>query len=275
MPKVNDIVKGKRQNGDIGIELEYEADNLGFTKNYWRFEEDHSLRGNSGEYVLIKPLPYEEAIKALELLSDTFKANNTVVRDTFRAGTHVHINVQELNTKQLINMIVLYVMYERALISLCREDRKGNHFCLRFQDAMGLVKILETVVSKSDLNYLASDTYRYSSLNLTSLFKYGSLEFRSMESTVDFEMLGKWIKVLLQLREASKKFKDPKELLSSASGKGFLSFAKEVFEDSWEFISHAIKEFEVQQGIWEIQSVVYSRDWDAIEHNIFINNNIF
>ena len=277
MTQVAKAFNSRPVKGEVGIELEYEGLRLaqrGF-EQHWAKVADGSLRGESAEYILSRPILRTEVDVALKELDDAFKAAKTMIADTFRAGTHVHVNVQELSAVQLINMLTLYYMYEDALLAFCRKDRTGNHFCLRTKDASAVTDLLRSFIINPSAKLFADDTYRYASLNLTALTKYGSLEFRSLESTVDWDRLKTWVKLLLALKDASMKFDDPAQILLSASGEGFDTFAKRIFGDLWETLKPLFNEDGVRESVWEIQHAVFSRDWGKVNLNIFAAENIF
>lgn len=262
---------------EVGIELEYEGHNLaqrGF-ENHWSKVADGSLRGESAEYILTTPIARKDVDASLKELDEAFKAARTNIFATFRAGTHVHINVQDLSTVQLINMLTLYYMYEDTLLAFCRQDRTGNHFCLRTKDASSVTDLLRNFILNPEARLFADDNYRYASVNLTALTKYGSLEFRSLESTTDWERLKTWINLLLCLKDASVKFGDPAQILLSASGEGFDKFGKTIFGDLWNTLDPLFDENNVRESIWEIQHAVFSREWGKVNLNIFAAENIF
>lgn len=263
--------------GEVGVELEYEGNDLPQTgfERFWTKCADGSLRGESAEYILTSPISRKDVKAALEELESSFKASKTLVKDTFRAGTHIHINVQELTLPQVINFLTIYFMFETTLIKLCREDRLGNHFCLRSRDASGLISMLYKAVTTSDTSAFSQDLYRYGAVNVTSLPKFGSLEFRALESTTDWEKVVFWVNAHLSIKDAAVSYRDPATILGEASAIGFKEFGKKVFGDSWAVLEKVYQEQDVHEGIWEIQSVVFSRDWAKANLNIFSLGNIF
>ena len=61
------LSRGKRTDGDVGIEIEVEGRRLPITEKYWRMEKDGSLRGPENmEYVLDRPMSLKDAKKALK-----------------------------------------------------------------------------------------------------------------------------------------------------------------------------------------------------------------
>lgn len=263
--------------GEIGIELEYEGSNLpkkGY-EVFWARTADNSLRGDSGEFVLRKPVSRDNLDTALGELDKAFHMSNTKIVPTYRAGTHVHINVQELSTVQLISYFVMYFMFENLLLKICSPERTGNHFCLRLRDASSLADLLAEFIKNPSIGLFQSDNYRYAALNVNSIPKFGSLEFRALESTTDWKKLTKWVDLLLALKQASTKFDNPASVLLSASGDGFEEFGKKIFGKLWGDVRDFYSEEEVRQNIWEIQHAVFSKDWTTVNLNIFAKYNLF
>jgi hypothetical protein len=279
MIKIIDVVPCKPQAGSIGVEIEVEADNMpsaDSVSTYWRLERDASLRGESGEFVLRRPLNLEDLDEAFAEITKAMKRHETKVRPTYRAGVHVHVNVQDLTPKQLIAFISLYFIFEEVFLSYCDKSRAGNHFCLRMSDASYSLDMITDAIINSNLMSLNTEDLRYASLNVTSLFKYGSIEFRALESTTDFNKIKEWAAGLNQLKEWAKTISDPSRILGEASVMGFEEFAKVVLGDSYRvFRSHAT-ETRILTGIRSIQYALYSRDWGKMDLNIFSKNkNLF
>ncbi|WEU69445.1 putative amidoligase [Pseudomonas phage vB_PaeM_Ty] len=206
--------------GDVGIEIEVEGKNLPkHFEKYWRVEADGSLRGeDNAEYVLEKPLTIKQAKLALSHLNMQYKKHQAVVDDTVRAGVHIHINVQQLNIVELYNYMTLYLILEELLVKFCGPYREGNLFCLRACDAEWLLfRLSEAARSRQFRRVLTDDNLRYGSMNVKALGTYGSLEFRAMRGTRDLNLIHKWATILLDLREAAKKFTDPKDIINGYS----------------------------------------------------------
>ena len=276
---IADLIPCPRQDGSLGVEIEIEADNLpsaASVTNYWRLERDASLRGESGEYVLRAPLSETELGIALSQLKSAMDKAGTKIRPTYRAGIHVHVNVQDLTPKQLITFISSYFMLEEVLLSFCDKTRAGNHFCLRMSDASYTLDMITEAILSSNLQVLDTEDLRYASLNITSLFKYGSVEFRALESTIDFEKVKAWAGVLNHLKEFAKTMDSPVDLLGRASERGFETFARDILGPHYKTFGKFVSEEKIRVGVRNIQYAVYSRDWSATDLNIFNKNkNLF
>lgn len=257
--------------GDVGIEIELEGDNLPSGEQvhpHWRREHDGSLRPSpdAAEYVFRKPLKAAKAKEALDLMQEKFREMGTTDCESGRAGVHVHVNCQELKLQELANFICLYLVMEDMLVRFCGEDRVGNLFCLRAADAEFLITSLHQAFSTQDLEQLNSDEFRYASMNVRSLFQYGSLEFRAMRSTLDMQVIEQWMNILLRLREVAKEYEDPAHIMFSISNEGADDFCRRVLgEYADNLIDLGGCEFEVMQNMRNIQDIAYLVDWGNVK----------
>jgi hypothetical protein len=276
--KVLDVIYLPKQIGQIGVEIEVEGYSLPQEKSvskFWRKDVDGSLKGESAEYVLKKPVSLAELDKAFEELNKGFQDYESKVENSFRAGVHVHINVQDLSTIEVMNLIFTYLFLEEVLLSYCAKSRQGNHFCLRLSDAGYLCEKLTEAVMTENLFCLDTEDLRYASINVTSLFKYGSIEFRSLESTTDFSRIKDWAKVLYNLKLFAKTVKNPSHLLSEMSVTGFTDFARQAMGDCFSIMERCVSEEKIKKGVRNIQFAVYARDWDKKNLNVFQSKGSF
>ena len=220
--------------GDVGIEIEVEALRRLPTMpddSEWRSETDNSLRGYSMEYVLRKPIKIEKVGKSIENLREYVALAKSSPKYSERAGVHIHVNVQEMTSNQVFTMAMVYYCMESSLVRFCGPDREGNHFCLRLEDADYVVDVLESALRNRNLRYLDSEDIRYASLNFCSLFRYGSLEFRAMETTPNFDKVEEWAKILVAIRNYACKLESFDQIPARISGQGPTGWAKEVLGD--------------------------------------------
>lgn len=261
-------------NGEVGIEIEMEARNafppVENTSYYWNKEHDGSLRGEYNiEYVLKKPLKIKFAIKALDKLSAELEEYDTEVEDSVRAGTHIHINVRDLTFLELWVMVTCwYVLEELLTHTMCGEGRKGNHFCLGVQDADAvLYKVTNILKGNHAFDKLKGGDLRYSALNFSSLFKYGSLEFRALRTPQNFDEIKVWMCILLAIKENSKLFRNPRQVVENFSYGGERNFLRQILgnenanivlerdPDGWER--------KMKRGVRIAQEIAYAReDWE-------------
>lgn len=266
MLKVEELYNLNPTAGDIGIEIEVEGNNLPVLNSYWKWVGDDSLRGESAEYVLKKPLSLKDSRKALKYLHKAYIESETVVHDSVRAGVHVHINVQKLTTVQLYNFITTYIILEDLLIKYCGEYREGNLFCLRTRDAELLLHTLENVAKDKNFGAFEDDLLRYASMNVCSLPKFGSLEFRAMRGTRDLDLIGDWAELLLNLKEESLKFDNPLEIMELLGEIGAESFCKRFLGTFSDKVCNDLPVGDMLlEGLTRVHPLVVFTEWSSFE----------
>lgn len=263
-----------RKDGDVGIEVEVEGTNIPIISNdTWNTTHDGSLRsGLEGvEYVLRSPKSLVDAKKALDMISKAYKRNNAQILDSIYAGVHIHVNVQKLTVRQLYTYMTAYYILEEVLVSFCGPTREGNHFCLRGKDAeFGPLEVSRAAREKR-LQILSNEDLRYGSMNPCSLFRYGSLEFRAMRSTTDFDAILKWAELLVNLRDRSITFNSPLDIVEFMSGDGATNFARQMLGENYRLFS-SIPDFEdkIYNGARMAQQIAYAADWSE-KRDVVVN----
>lgn len=264
------VIAPKRTNKDVGFELEVEGNNLLNEVAGFDVTRDGSLRGDNREYVFKRPSTQRNAKLLIKRLCKELNKECEIL-DTGRAGTHVHVNVQNLSMKELLNYITLYAVMEEVLVAYCGENREGNHFCLRLIDAQFTVDTIRRGLREGHqviLREWGSDLVRYSALNLQALQKYGSLEFRTMRSTTDSDVLIKWMEILLHLREEAKKYVNPQEIIQEFSEGGGEAFLINHLGDHSNWFINNLEDLDARlmSGMRIAQDIAYAIDWNG---NVF------
>ncbi len=237
MKKIYELLQQRSKKGDFGIEIEAEGVNLPVKDfKYWIQTNDPSLRGvypeSCCEYVLGEPVLYNEVKSAITELTDAAKEVGTQFKFSFRCSTHVHLNVQTLTEPELYSLIYLYLILEEPLMNFCGKERKHNRFCLRLQDAEYLLVYVNDLVKRGVIKSRPEEgNLRYSALNLASIHKYGSIEFRGMRGTLDLGTLSNWTTALYKLRAAAKKFGTIEAVYDAFINSDTQDFFNTVFEE--------------------------------------------
>lgn len=203
---VREIVGAK-----VGLELEIEGERLpSFVNEDWDVKADGSLRGGL-EYVFSQPLGSVNTKAALESLAQCFKDNRSVLDYSFRTSTHVHVNVSNLSLDVTKAIIVLFHLFEDEYINFCARSRKSNRFCLGMKDGDGVLHNIRGFLNTNAIPRI--DSGKYSAMNLCTLSTFGTLEFRTLEGTDNWERIYTWVRVLLALRKAGKDLGTPKAVM--------------------------------------------------------------
>lgn len=257
----------------FGIEVELEGKKVKTNKppilEHWAMHPDNSLRvhlpdAEAIEYVLRQPYNYKSTYHAMKLLFDHLNSPGVEVFPSYRTSIHVHLSCVADTYRTIFNFMTLAVIFDELLVSQNGKHRIGNNFCLRSRDAEGQI---EDVIKSIELNGTFCNLNghnRYSAINFVSLLKYGTIEFRSLECTTDFDRLVHWVNTLHRLRTMARTYKDPQEIIQSfslMSGPEFITHVlgeyafKYMKVDGWEAL--------LQQGMRLAQDLAYCSKWVA------------
>jgi hypothetical protein len=265
---VLDIFQLNEKLGDLGIEIEVEGNQKLPTEinEAWRVLNDGSLRGEAKEYVFRTPLNRDKAFAQVSYLYDFLEGK---VNDSMRAGVHVHINCQKLTMRQLFTVMAAYYCIEDLLTEDAGEERQGNLFCLRLSDAdyvnTGIMNCLAQRNIGEDGGIFFNENLRYGAMNLVSLSKFGSLEFRALRTPLNKEKVIEWADTLLTLKEnALKNFDSPAELLQNMSANGGADVVTKLLG---QYAEKQIKKPNFEESLYEsirqIQHWVFLNNWET------------
>lgn len=199
----------------IGLEHEYEGvKDSKLPKHtfadFWAEHEEGSLKDNGAEYAFATPLFGVDAYNALEWLVSHAKTSEW--KCTKRTGIHVHLDVRDLTVPQLAGTCILYAALEPILYHWIGDSRDCSHFCIPLYRAdealLGACSIIKSAIQddKEDEHSslsLASENHRYAGFNLQALFKFGSIEFRQLQTTHDLQRIVDWINIIMSLKNTA------------------------------------------------------------------------
>lgn len=218
MKKLVDLLSRVQPNPDgVGIEIEVEGRGLPRPKTspYWSVHDDGSLRGGI-EYVTEGPLPVGSTkTKALNSLYTAMKSKGTINENQDRCGIHVHVGVQNLTVEQVYVAICVSLLMDQVLLEFCGADRKNNLFCKPVRGTRSIITMLKNDYKKTAFfSTMSNDLLKYSSLNLATLTKFGTLEYRGMRFLNEASEVDEWSTELYNMVHGSvNKWKDPKEFM--------------------------------------------------------------
>jgi hypothetical protein len=214
-----------RYDGDVGIEIETEsvaAYNAPLLK-YWEAKGDGSLHDFGIEYVSKGALARGEELRNALVEWDT-KINNKfkLKPDSFSTSVHIHINFMNKSWLTLANALTTYYLMENILIRFCGPSRRSNLFCMPLCDAEGILEdVLRVVRNIGFCKYnglgIAQDIGKYAALNPCTLTRFGTMEVRSLEGTLDIDRIELWVNLLLKIVDfASVKGRKPGDIVRMA-----------------------------------------------------------
>lgn len=223
----------------VGVEVELEGKSYGDVNQsssyltLWKVVEDGSLR-NGCEFIFKEPLRGNMIINALNNL-EYWIENHRTITVSKRCGVHVHLDIRDLEPKELLNLIMIYMMTERLLFNYVNPDRIKNNYCRPLTDStfkFNMQKIIE--LSKSTdpvhhiMNYVGNECEKYAGLNLRPISTFGSIEFRMHQGTTRIKGLYEWINILFALKRTAREV-SLEELLAVYNTQGYKALLNVIF----------------------------------------------
>lgn len=184
----------------IGIEIELENVPRLTRLKYWSQVNDGSLRVDGTEFKFIKPLNGYDIIAALSELYTYLKANKVKPTFSSRTGTHIHLNLTNLDIQQASNFIYSFMHYEDLFFKIGRIkfNRKHNSYCTPLKNRDDYNQLLFYYEQGDYNNFLHNFSYnvkKYSSAYVNR--DYGTFEVRLFDSTIEPFRILNWVNLLL------------------------------------------------------------------------------
>lgn len=278
---VQSIFGNRPTKGSVGLEIEVEGnafpksedggaeeDESEFIPYQWKYVYDGSLRGfDNAEYVLVKPLEFEQVPEAVTDLWQMFTGYGSVLDESNRTSVHVHLNVQHFRLNRLAAFAGLWFCVEDLLTRWCGDHRVGNMFCLRASDAPAIVSKLRALITKGDVRGISNDDgLHYAGFNTQALAKFGSIEIRTLRGATDPEVIKKWVKILQRLYTLSESYEDdPRMVCQTFSGQPYTDFLSGILGEHTEDVVAGLSPDDVRrsvhQGVRIAQNLCFCTNW--------------
>lgn len=236
----------RRKSGLFGIELELEGINLpahGIDKK-WNVHREQNILGF--EYVTLLPLRMDAVRAEVQALEKHIEQSRGAVRNGYKAGTHIHLNVCGEPFLNIFGIIAVFALIESVMLRMCGPDRDGNHFCISGADCGDLPMWLgDTARNVSRGNWNWKPRGKYAALNTDPVGcqtdredrPKGSLEFRFFPASIDPMEIEKFCRWLYNL----------KNLVRECEDKSFMSLLDMAREQPYVFVSRIIPEINRKQ----------------------------
>lgn len=255
----NNLIHFPLQDDGIGIEVEVENHknvNYGYySDNFWTYKEDNSLRNSGIEYVTNLGLSLKHSLEALENL---FKYIPEYIESNSRCSTHIHMNILDLTQEQLLSLVMIYALSEHSLYEFAGMKRYKNIFCVPLLQS-DLFPVFKNY--SNNFIYISKHWPKYCGINLNTICKYGTVEFRQLRGTYDVSKIITWIKLLWKMKEyvisvpykeVENQFIDnPEKLIDDVFNpyERFFTASKAQIKESSAFIKSALIVGELEQDI--------------------------
>lgn len=175
----------------FGVEMEVEniRDAMQPKWPVWTAVNDGSLRNHGIEYVS-HPLTGDVLPTAIHSLCDALPKGASF---SFRTSIHVHVDVTKLDMSQVGAIIATYLPMEMLMYQFAGPSRARNNFCVPMQETDIPEMLFQWMANPAQ--YRLTDS-RYCGLNLDSVRKHGTLEFRHLAGTGDPHRIIRWCELI-------------------------------------------------------------------------------
>jgi len=249
---VSDLVLGRPparrtllQAPHYGLEIEVEngrnvklPDTLRRGSQAWRSKPDGSLRNNGIELVSA-PLPATKAPVQLRQALDCIRVGGGIA--TPRCGFHMHTNMLDHTVGNMLSYITLHMLLEPSMFAGFCPERRRSAFCVPITEyeraitwlaytadwARGEHDMPSPIINLMNFN-------KYASLNMRTLFTFGTIENRLMRMSLDDDEMLAWVNALMRLNKVSLKYNDPMEVVVGYERNGLERLQQEVLGRSIE-----------------------------------------
>jgi hypothetical protein len=175
----------------------------------WELKGDGSLRDGI-EYVFNGP---QSGATALASINGFHEAMTQARPDpTFRCSTHLHMDVRDLEMTDVSKYVLAYLILEDVFFDHCAPERRQSNFCVPFMNNDYLSnRFGRWFLSGDDDRISFNNTInwsKYSALNLQTISRFGTVEFRGSQAIVNREdmiaLMGRMASIKNFVRQADR-----------------------------------------------------------------------
>jgi len=163
----------------------------------FRIKSDYSIKGRSPGEITTPILKGKEGLEKLKYLCTTLEYCVSSVNDS--CGLHIHIDASCMSDAQIIQLMKIYQREEDAIDARMHPNRRGNN-CEYCKSLKGID--FDSATCLDDLYKLIPN--RGYKVNIYSLEKYGTIEFRHHHGTFNYEEIRSWIEFIMQMIKRAK-----------------------------------------------------------------------
>lgn len=184
-----------------GIEIEaegVEGDPYAARVYGWDAGEDGSLRYGGVEWRLNQPLAGNQLASAIDGFYGLVANDDISFHPSPRAGTHIHVNLTDQSFGMVQAMTAIMYCIDQLVFEWADDNRMWCSYCNSLNTVSS--EALRALFSDKEHEYINSHSVwpisrsdRYYGFNITSLFKFGTLEFRYFPTTTDGSKLWEWV----------------------------------------------------------------------------------
>jgi hypothetical protein len=171
----------------VGIEVELEHVPYPPKVDKWVQHADDSLKVEGIEYTILTW--HEHAKNNLQNLFSSIRPNIST-----RCSVHVHINALDMSLENIKTFLLYYMVFEKALYNYSGKRWK-NIFCVPLNTWYFNLKNEDSFFNFKEI------WSKYAGLNLETLFRHGTIEFRQMTGNTNALYITTWINMIVNLKK--------------------------------------------------------------------------
>ncbi len=124
-------------------------------------------------------------------------------------SVHVHMNMLNETPLTLANVVFIWQFFENVLVEYCGPTRRSSLFSAPTRVTEGIKDNYMKLFSSLEAGTMGAISFpeksaKYCALNLATLTKFGSLEFRTMRGTTDTDEIAEWLSILNKIYQMAK-----------------------------------------------------------------------
>jgi len=193
----------------------------------WKVCVDGSVR--DGCEVVSPILNGEEGLASTKKVLDVIKSIGGYAGTD--CGLHVHVNARDLSGHEMLHAAKRYKDFEGKIDSFVDERRRGPtpRWCHGMNEVWDmLTNQMPTTPIQNRVNKIG----RYHKLNLQAFLRHGTIEFRQLQGTLDYDLISAWVQFCVGFIEASKFETSDMDAQISSWEKNIPSIFKDIMENS-------------------------------------------
>lgn len=281
-PKGFDLAVPKTTDPLMGMEIEVE--NLpGFLYDHhlthWWVKPDGSLRNHGMEFV-------SGALTTLQMFDAVIMLMNYMVRYapkhefSWRTSIHVHCNIRDMEDREFLRFLVLYLMFENSLFQYAGVSRRNSVFCVPLLESDTLImqivrewnKHRGKKTIKLAFNGLVEGWDKYAALGIFRLSSFGTLEFRHLSGTNDVKKILGWTCLIHRLYKAAQEISDEvlmHHIQTINTVSHYAQFRDDVFKEYSELLMVPNYEQDIAHGTMRVKEFMfYTPIGDLIDRRV-------
>jgi hypothetical protein len=188
---------------------------------HWKLTTDSSIRvsrGMSGDMageLVSPPLSGLQGLRQVMLVCRVMSEAGAKVNGS--CGLHVHVDGSTLNAQDVTQILMRYSANQEFVDWFMPRNRRNNRYCMPVASAVGDLDgwLNNLWQEETPVMEVARRWNRYSTVNLASWTRHGTLEFRQHAGSIGPEVVANWIQFCLYFVNTSRFVMDP-SLLTAA-----------------------------------------------------------